>query len=911
MAIEKKSADSSYIKWLYELDKSSGQIAGGKGANLAEMFNAKMPVPPAFIVTTAGYEHFTKNIKEEINKLLDTIDVNKTAKLDKTAKQIRELIISNKLPEDLAEEIIEAYENISIDKSTLEIAKSDALNILQNSQESIFVAVRSSATTEDLDDASFAGQQETYLNVKGNDDLLEKVKTVFASLFTARAIYYRKKKGFANEKFALAVVVQKMVDSDKSGVMFSSNPVKNNDHIVIEAVFGLGEGIVSGKIKPDKYELTRDLEITEKSVANKKKAMVRNSQGEVETIPLNEEKSKTQVLEEGEIKTLANHAIKIQDHYKKPQDIEFAVEAGEIFIVQSRPITTQVQESPEKEIEGTPILEGLGASPGIGSGKVKIVKDISEMDKVQEGDILVTEMTNPDMVVTMQKASGIVTNEGGLTCHAAIVSREMGIPCIVGTDTATEILKENQLITVDGFHGKVFEGASKEVKVEILPIVPTKTKVKVIVDLPEAAERAALTKCDGIGLMRLEGIIASSGIHPNKYIQSKNFDKYIATLEKNIELISKPFKEIWIRTSDIRSDEYDTLEGAPPNDEPNPMMGDHAIRFSLKHPELFKAELTAINNVAKRNEDKTFGFMIPLVISPKEVIEAKRIAVELGVKLKKGIMVETPASAFIIKDLLKVGVDFISFGTNDLTQFTLAVDRNNQKVQNLFNETHPAVLNAIKRVIRTCKEFEVESSICGQAASKKEMVKHLIDYGIDSVSVNADAAKDISELIAEIEKENPEKEQPKKQESKPEEKDNQKEKKPQQIIKEIDQKVSTEIGKKIQEVVAKKEIQTLTPERQEKQKEQPTQQPETKKEKKPVPSYVADINTASNQEQAIKSLFEGLETLSAPNNPEEYTQYENNFMQKQVEGNGEEEKEKPKEVENLENEELDEILDIF
>jgi pyruvate, water dikinase len=758
--MKNKEVEGGYISWLYEIDKSSGLLVGGKGANLAEMYNSKFPVPPAFIVNTRGYNYFTANIKNKIEEILDAIDVENTSQLDENAKKIREIIINHDMPEDLKEEIIEAYETLSIDKDVMKIAKSSALHILQHSQEPIFVAVRSSATTEDLAEASFAGQQESYLNVKGDKDLIEKIKRVFASLFTARAIYYRKRQGFSKEKFSLAAVVQKMVDSEKSGVMFSKNPLENNGNVVIEAVYGLGEGIVSGKIKPDNYEVSTDLKIMNKKISVKKTALVRNSQGQMDEITLDEEISKSQVLGDREINLLANYALKIEEHYGKPQDIEFAIEKGEIYITQSRPITTKTQdETNKKEIKGDVILTGQGASPGIASGKVRIIHDIKELNKVQKGDILVTEMTNPDMVVSMQKSSAIVTNEGGLTCHASIVSREMGIPAVVGTGNATEVLKDGEIISVDGFSGKVYRGDVGSVKVEIKKVVPTKTvKIKVLVDLPEAVERAKETGCDAVGLLRLEGIIASSGKHPNLFVEENNFEGYQKIIEDGIEKISIPFKEIWIRTSDIRSDEYSHLKGAPKDIELNPMLGMHGIRFSLKNLGIFKAELNAIKSISKKYPDKIFGFMMPQIISVSEVVEAKKIREELDMQnIKIGIMVETPAACFIINELLEQKVDFISFGTNDLTQYVLAVDRGNELAQYLYDEMHPAVSVAMKRVLKACQRNGVESSICGQAGSKKEMVKFLFENGIKSISVNADAVHEISSFVAEMESKQPEK----------------------------------------------------------------------------------------------------------------------------------------------------------
>jgi len=658
------------------------------------------------------------------------------------------------MPEDLKKEILEAYDNFNVDLSALKDSP-DALAIMKSAREAVFVSVRSSATAEDLGTASFAGQQESFINVKGNDDLIEKVKRVFASIFTSRSIFYRSKKGF-DASVGIAAVVQKMINSDKSGVMFSKNPVNlENDNVLIEAVFGQGEGIVSGKIKPDHYIVSRDYEILKEQVANKKIAIIRDASGVTKTAQLSEEKSRQRVLKTYELKQLAEFALKLEKHYKVPQDIEFAIESDVIYILQTRPITTLDTKSEKQELQGKVLTSGLGASPGIASGVVKIVKSMEDLDKVKKGDVLVTSMTNPDMVVTMQRASAIVTDEGGVTAHAAIVSREMGIPAIVGTDNATAIFKDGQEITVDGFSGNVYAGRAQNKSVEILPIVDTKTKIKVMVDLPEYAERAAKTKADGVGLVRVEGIIASSEKHPLYYEKNDTLEDYKNLLKAGIGKICETFigKEVWIRTSDIRTDEYATLEGAPKEIEKNPMLGDHGIRFSLKHPKIFKAELQAVKELA--NKGHKLGIMFPQIIAVKEVEQIKKIMKELEMSdnknIRMGIMVETPASVILIEDFCKVGISFISFGTNDLTQYTLAIDRGNEDVQYLYDETSWAILKQLSRVIRTCKKYNVETSICGQAGSKKEVAEFLVKQGIDSISVNADAAHDISKLVHNLE----------------------------------------------------------------------------------------------------------------------------------------------------------------
>ena len=747
---------SSWVKWFSELSNKDVSIAGGKGASLAEMYNSKFPVPPGFIVTAQAYDYFIEKsgLRQQIFNILSSINVEDTSQLEAMAKKIRHLIEEAGMPADMKSEISESYEVLDVDKNKFQGAKHGALAILKNSHEPPFVAVRSSATMEDLADASFAGQQESFLNVKGADSLILHVKRCFASLFTARAIYYRKKKGFASEKGYLAVVVQKMIDSQKSGVMFSKNPLKNDGNIIIEAVFGLGEGIVSGMISPDHYILNQKLELIEHKVSDKKIALTRNSSGKTEEVKLSPEISNRDVLTSHELKVLGQYGLQLEEHYGKPQDIEFAIDRDGVFIVQSRPITTKSYEHVQ-EIEGNVLFSGLAASPGVASGVVKIIHSLAELNKIVKGNVLVTKMTNPDMVMAMAKSVAIITDEGGLTSHASIVSREMGIPAVVGTHDATTKLKDGQIVTVDGFTGRIFEGKTVEKKVEIKKMLPTnKIKIKVIVDLPDYAVRAASCGADSVGLVRLETLIATSGKHPVWYIKKNKLNDYVSVLHNGLRKLSQPFHEIWIRTSDVRSDEFRNLEGAPETVEMNPMLGDHGIRFSLKNEDLLVAEFTAIKELADEYSNKIFGVMFPQIISAEELKSAKKIAerVKFPSNVKIGIMVETPAAVQVINDLCEEGMDFISFGTNDLTQYTLAIDRNNEDVQNLYTELNPAVLNSIAYVIRRCKKYGVETSVCGQAGSKPEMVKFLLKEGIDSVSVNADAAYNVSVIVNELEK---------------------------------------------------------------------------------------------------------------------------------------------------------------
>ncbi len=751
--MHEKEGKDKFIKWFSELGKNDTNIAGGKGANLGEMSSIGMPVPPGFCITVDAYSYFLQytELDQKIYNLLKTFDIENTKELEETSEKIKKIIEKEEMPKELEREITENYDTLSIDDNMFEKAGTEALSILKKSHEPVFVAVRSSATAEDSGEASFAGQQETFLNIKGKTKVIEAVKKCWASLFTARSIYYRTKKGFQHEKVLISVVVQKMINADKSGVIFSKNPVEKSDNVIIESVYGLGEGIVSGRISPDHYEVSRGMKIIDKRIEKKKIAITRNSSGDTTIANLTDEKSNSQVLNESEVIKLAKYSIKLEEHYKKPQDIEFAIDSGEIYIVQTRPITTLHLRQEKIETSGKEILKGQAASPGIGSGTVKIVRDLKDLQKLKKGDILVTKMTNPDMVVAMQKSAAIVTDEGGLTSHAAIISREMGIPAVVGTERATQMLKDNQEITVNGFTGKVYLGKQEKVEAEILPIARTATKIKVIVDLPDFAERAAKTQSNAVGLTRIEGIIAESGKHPLYYLKEGKLKDYEDMLVKGISKIAEYFDEVWVRTSDIRTDEFKNLQSAPKEPELNPMLGMHGIRFSLKKPEILRAELRALKRVAEL-KGKKIGVMTPQVISLSELNETNKILDEINFhNAKLGVMIETPAAVQIIEDLCLGGIKFISFGTNDLTQYTLAVDRGNEHAQYLYDEMHPAVLSQIASVIKTCKKHNVETSICGQSASTKPMVEFLVKRGIDSLSVNADKAGEISSFVRELE----------------------------------------------------------------------------------------------------------------------------------------------------------------
>ncbi|MBE6496030.1 MAG: phosphoenolpyruvate synthase [Methanobrevibacter thaueri] len=744
-----------YVKKFEELDKNDIGIAGGKGANLGELTQAGIPVPPGFVVTAQAYEYFMEEagINDKVMEILDQIDVNDTKQLQEAAEEIKKIIIDSPIPDDLVMFIREYYNELCqrVDEDDTD------------------VAIRSSATAEDLPEASFAGQQDTFLHVSGDDEVIEYIRKCWASLFEARAIFYREENNFEHSKVYIAVVVQKMAIADKAGVMFTVNPSTGEEIALIEGSWGLGESVVSGDVTPDNYQVDKkNNEIINVTISDKKVMYTNDENGTSVKVEVPEDKRKERVLSDEELIELTEMGKTVQAHYGEPMDTEWAFEKDMLFLLQARPITTlgDTVEDAEDEASdlGDVLVRGLGASPGMASGKVKIVLDIDELDKIKDGDIMVTTMTTPDMVPAMKRASGIVTDEGGVTCHASIISRELGIPCVVGTGDATTTLKENDGVTLDGKKGLVFDGISETKEepvavagaVEAAPII-TVTEVKANVSMPEAAEKAAATGADGVGLLRTEHLMLTSGIHPGKFIADGREDELIDTIADNVQIVADAFypKPVWYRTLDAPTDEFITLEGG--ENEPrehNPMLGWRGIRRELDQPEILKCEFKAIKKLHEKGYTN-IGIMIPLSQSPEELKKAKALCSEVGFEPHKdvdfGMMVEIPAAAIMIDEYIKVGIDFVSLGTNDLTQYTLAVDRNNEFVAKHYSEEHPAVMKLIERTIRKCAEAGVTCSICGQAGSVPHIVEKLVEFGITSVSSNTDAIADVRKTVARAE----------------------------------------------------------------------------------------------------------------------------------------------------------------
>ncbi|MFB6165393.1 MAG: phosphoenolpyruvate synthase [Haloarculaceae archaeon] len=737
------------VRWLEDIRADDIDLVGGKGASLGEMTDAGLPVPPGFVVTAGTYRDFIEEteIDEELFEAVD-VDTEDSAALAEAEATAKSLILDTPMPEELHEEIESAY---------------DALD-----DGEAFVAVRSSATAEDLPDASFAGQQETYLNVE-RDSLVDRVKRCWASLFTQRAIYYRQQKGFDHDVVNIAVVVQKMVDAEKSGVMFTSHPSTGAPKVIIEGAWGLGEAVVSGSVSPDNYVVDRESgEVEDVTIANKKVTMERDPEtGETIEREVTEDKRTARVLTDDELGDLVALGKQVEEHYGTPQDVEWAIVDGEVYMLQSRPITTiseETADTTQNGDSGEELVSGLGASPGIASGAVRTVEKLDQLDKVGEGDIIVTEMTTPDMVPAMKRAAGIVTSEGGMTSHAAIVARELGAPAVVGTGRATEVLSDDMVVTIDGDKGTITEGAKAEEEREPIeearpktPVKPmTATEVKVNVSIPEAAERAAATGADGVGLLRIEHMILSTNKTPERYIADHGERAYVDEIVEGVRTVADEFypRPVRVRTLDAPTDEFRQLEGG--EDEPNehnPMLGYRGIRRSLDRPEIFKHELEAFRRLFDMGYDNV-ELMLPLVNDAEDVLRAKSLMEEVGIDPEKrrwGVMVETPAAALRVEEMADCGIDFASFGTNDLTQYTLAVDRNNENVADRFDELHPAVLDLIGQTIETCRERGVDTSICGQAGSKPQMVRFLVNEGVSSISANIDAVRDVQHEVKRVE----------------------------------------------------------------------------------------------------------------------------------------------------------------
>ena len=747
-----------------QVSKTDVGLVGGKGANLGEMVQAGFPVPPGFIVTSAAYFKVIElnNLKPKIKSALHSLDIHDIRSLNHASQQIKSLISRAKIPDQLALDIIKRYLKLG------------------SGYNQTLVAVRSSATAEDLPDASFAGQQETYLNVKGEANLIQNIRACWASLFEPRAIFYRQEKKFDHFKVGIAVPVQQMIQSYVSGIMFTVNPVTNNkNQIVIEAIWGLGEKIVQGVYTPDHYLIQKlSWKILQKQTNQQTKQLVWSKDKNRE-LKLPKNKQHQTKLTDEQMIYLAGLGHKIQEHYFFPQDIEWALTDNRFYIVQSRPITTlniqEVKAAPVSTNKLTLLLKGEPASPGIISGYTRILKSAQEINRLSSGEILVTDMTTPDFVPAMKKAGAIVTNKGGQTSHAAIVSRELGIPCIVGTATATKVLKTRTVVTVNGQTGEVFLGGAllkpKKISVEKITKIPAKdlkpdtliTATKLYVNLgePDLAESIAQKNIDGLGLLRAEFMIAQIGIHPKKLIADRKETQFTTALTENLAKFAKAFypRPVIYRATDFKTNEYSNLIGGKAYEpqEPNPMLGFRGAFRYLTDEKVFSLELYALKNVRDKLGFKNLWLMIPFVRTVKELQSVKKIVSSYGLvrsaSFKLWMMVEIPANVVLLKEFINVGIDGVSIGSNDLTMLTLGVDRDNSEVASEYDELNPAVLALIETTIKVCRKNKITCSICGQAPSlHPDLTEKLVRWGITSISVTPDMIDQTRNIIYQAEK---------------------------------------------------------------------------------------------------------------------------------------------------------------
>ncbi len=758
------------ILWFEDIDKNDVEIVGGKNANLGEMINIGIQVPPGFSVTSNSYCEFIKQEKldEKIFKILKSLDVNDTKKLKETSEYIRKSIISKNIPKQIESEIKKAY-SLLCNKTTKNVS----------------VAVRSSATAEDMPDASFAGQNETYLNVKEEKDLLQAVKKCFASLFTSRSIFYREQKGLLHENVYLSVAIQKMVDVKSAGVMFTLHPkTGDKSKIIIEGSWGIGESVVSGSITPDYFEINKDsLVIENKRIKDKKFELVsdiKSSKTINSIVP--ENRRKKSCITDNEIKKLCEIAKKIENHYGYPQDIEWALEKNtefpdNIFIVQTRPETiwskkeTNMQ---QKNVEKKIVDRGLSASPGVAIGKAKIIRSLDEMSRLEKGDILVTEMTSPDWVPVMKRSSAIITEKGGVTCHAAIVSRELEIPCIVGVEDIMKNMKENEYYTVDATNGIIYYGKKieKEHKTAVIEphityqFIPTATKIYMNLGIPEKIDDYKNLPLDGIGLMRIEFIISSYvKEHPLSLLERGKGEIFIDRLSDGIAKIASAIKPkpVIVRFSDFKVNEYRNLKGGEKYEkqESNPMIGFRGVsRYMSKiYKKAFALECKSIKRVREEFGLKNVWVMLPFVRTTWEVNKCLEFMKSEGLERNRDfkilLMAEVPSMAISSEEFAKLDVDGASIGSNDLCQLVLGVDRDSGILGKMgyFDERDPAVLKAMKMIIKGFKESGKPVGICGQSVSVyPEITEFLIRNGITSISVNPDTLIKTRELVAEIEK---------------------------------------------------------------------------------------------------------------------------------------------------------------
>jgi pyruvate,water dikinase len=746
--------EKELVLWFEDLRNVDVSIVGGKNASLGEMIA----------------EQIYNIIKETIT------NPNDPRQYDTASKKIRELIEKTPMPKDMENAIRTAYRELN---KRLDLKDT-------------FVAVRSSATAEDLPDASFAGQQETYLNVKGEDDLIDKVVKCWSSLFTPRAIFYRNEKGFPHEKVFISVGVQKMVNSRCAGVMFTINPVSGDrDEIVIEGNFGLGETVVSGAVNPDDFIIDKNtMQIKERRISRKTVKYIRDFKtGKTVHLDIPEDEQKTVCVSDKELMMLAELAKRIEKHYAKPMDIEWAIDQDlsypeNMMLVQARPETifgiktteaAKMEENKSKDLKVT--VRGISAGRrGYGLGKAKVVLNLEDAHRdMTKGDILVTGMTDPDFVPFMKMASAIVTDKGGITSHAAIVSRELNIPCVVGTENATQLMKTGQEYTVDSRNGVVYEGimaqavesasANNGGVMQVADAAPvTATKIYMNLGTPEMIEQYKNLPFEGIGLMRTEFILASAiGQHPMAFVDAGQSQQFVDKLADGIATVARAIqpKPVVVRLSDFKTNEYRGLKGGEKYEivEENPMLGWRGCsRYISKwYIQAFKLECQAIKKCRTEWALKNVYVMLPMVRTLWEAKAVLQIMKEEGLERNKDFkvwfMAETPSIGIMADEFSKL-VDGFSIGSNDMTQGVLMIDRDSERLGQMgyFDERDPAVKRIIAHLIKAAHENGCTVSICGEGPSNlPDFAEFLVRVGIDSISVNNDALVATRKHVASVE----------------------------------------------------------------------------------------------------------------------------------------------------------------